>query len=152
MAGFIDSAYFTRLVKFAKGFIGGFFLGIAGIKFQGGVELSDGLVFLVEALRHLSEEEVGFGIVWDSFDGVFAAQVSGVEVALVAVEAGYFEIFLKPFIVGLRLLNLGELAAGIDAVAAGVFERRAVRVGRLVGVGLIGVGLIRAGGRRGTAA
>ncbi len=32
---------------------------------------------------------MGFGIVGDGFDGVFAAQVCGVEVALVAIEVGY---------------------------------------------------------------
>ena len=71
---------------------------------------------------------MGFGVVGDGLDGVFAAQVGGVEVALVAIEAGYFQVFFEAFVVGLGLLDLGELAAGVDAVAASVFEGWAVGV------------------------
>jgi hypothetical protein len=73
MAGFIDSDYFTRLFEIAQGLGGGFFLVVVGVEFEGSVELCYSLVLLVEALRHLGEEEMGFGVVGDRFDCVFAA-------------------------------------------------------------------------------
>ena len=149
MARFIDSDYFTRLFELAQGLGGGFFLVVVGVEFEGCIELSDSLILLVEALSHLGEEEMSFGIVGDGLDGVFEAQIGGVEVALVAVEACYLQIFFEAFVVGLGLLDLGELAPGVDTVAAGIIEGRIIGVGGLVGIGRVGAGLVRIGRRRG---
>jgi hypothetical protein len=135
-----------KLSQFVEGLLGFSLLLALGVKLEIGFELGDGFVLLLQLLGNLCKGEVGGGVVGLDFDGVLGTKVGTLKVAITHIKFGDAKILVDTLIVGLHLLDFGELAMGGGAFGALVLEGRP-DVGRSVGIAAAG-----ATGATGTAA
>lgn len=80
---------------------------------------------------------MGGGVVGLDFDCVLSAKVGTLEITVTHIKFGDSKVLVDTLIVGLHLLDLGELAVGRGAFGALVLKGR-TDVGRSVGIAAAG--------------
>lgn len=116
------------LLQLCEGFLRGFGFFTVGVELQVGLILGDGFIFLLHLLRDLGQGKVSGGVVGLNGNGFFGAEVGALIVFVAHIKLCDAEVLVDALVVGLNLLDLGELA-----VDGGPFGHITVGVGGEVG-------------------